>query len=129
MVLFYCCCNYAIVSHIGIQFFSFVVLSVIIAPHNIYTPHISKTHLPIVSLNVYELKLNWCSKDLSRKTEGPPAWGVEAQLPPQSLKIYQTELPLFIEVCVFRMRFDINETFCQWCMSLNELKWVQMSPN
>ena len=35
-----------------------VVLSVITAPHNAPTPNISKNHLPIVSLNVYELKFN-----------------------------------------------------------------------
>ena len=32
------------------QIFSFVVLSVIIAPHIVRTPHISKTHMPIVLL-------------------------------------------------------------------------------
>ena len=42
------------------QILNFVVLSVIIAPHNVLTPHISKTHLPIVSVNVHELELNWC---------------------------------------------------------------------
>ena len=36
----------------------FVVLSVITAPQNVPTPHISKTHLPIVLLNVRELELN-----------------------------------------------------------------------
>ena len=35
-----------------------VVLSVITAPHNAHTPHISKNYLPIVSLNVHELKFN-----------------------------------------------------------------------
>ena len=30
------------------QIFNFVVLSVIIAPRNILTPHISKTHLTIL---------------------------------------------------------------------------------
>ena len=40
------------------QIFNFVVLSVIIAPHNIPTLHISKTHLPNVSLNIHELELN-----------------------------------------------------------------------
>ena len=40
------------------QIFNFVVLSVIITPQNVLTPHISKTHLPIVSINVRELKLN-----------------------------------------------------------------------
>ena len=37
---------------------SSVVLSVITAPHNIPTPHISEIHLPIGSLNVRELELN-----------------------------------------------------------------------
>ena len=37
------------------RIFNFVVLSVITARHNVPTPHISKTHLPIVSLNVCEL--------------------------------------------------------------------------
>ena len=40
------------------QLFNFVVLSVITAPHNVPTPHISKTHLPNVSLNVREHELN-----------------------------------------------------------------------
>ena len=40
------------------QVFDFVVLSVIIALHNVLATHISKTHLPVVSLNVCELELN-----------------------------------------------------------------------
>ena len=40
------------------QIFNFVVLFVIIVPHNAFTPRISKTHLPNVSLNVHELELN-----------------------------------------------------------------------
>ena len=52
-----CCYNYATLGHIGIQIFNFV-LSVIIAHHNVLTPHISKTHLPIISFNVRELELN-----------------------------------------------------------------------
>ena len=40
------------------QILNFVGLSVIIASHNLLTPHISKTHLPIVSLNVRKLELN-----------------------------------------------------------------------
>ena len=56
MVSFSCCCNYATADHIGMQIFNFVVLSVIITSHNVLTPHISKTHLPIVSLNVHELE-------------------------------------------------------------------------
>ena len=55
MVPFCCCCNYATIDHIGIQIFNFVVLSVIIAPHNILTPHISTTYLLVFSLNVCEL--------------------------------------------------------------------------
>ena len=43
---------------IDIQIFNFVVLSVIIAPHNVVTVHISKTHLPIFPLNVLKLELN-----------------------------------------------------------------------
>ena len=56
MVSFSCCCNYATADHIGMQIFNFVVLSVIITSHNVLIPHISKTHLPIVSLNVHELE-------------------------------------------------------------------------
>ena len=40
------------------RMFTFVVLYVITAPDNITTPHISKIHLPLVSLNVRELELN-----------------------------------------------------------------------
>ena len=58
MVPFCCCCSYATVGHIGIRIFNFVVLSLIIAPHNVPNPHISKTHLHIVSLNAHELELN-----------------------------------------------------------------------
>ena len=50
---------------------------------------------------------------------------MEAQLPPQNLTIYKTELPLFIEVRVFQMRFNLNKTFASdaWAeMNLNELK-------
>ena len=59
MVPFCCCCNYATVDKIGIQIFSFVVLFVILASHNVLTRHISKTHLHnIVSFIVRELKSN-----------------------------------------------------------------------
>ena len=58
MVPFCSCCNYATIRHIGMRIFNFVVLSVTTAPHNVPTPHISKTHLPIVSLNIRELELN-----------------------------------------------------------------------
>ena len=40
------------------RIFCFVVLSVITAPHNVPTPHISKTHLPIVSLNVRKVEFD-----------------------------------------------------------------------
>ena len=64
------------------RIFNSVILSVITAPHNVPTLHISKTHLPIVSLNARELELNWCSKDQSRKKVSlPPYVGVEVQLP------------------------------------------------
>ena len=58
MIPFYCCCNYAKVGHIGMRIFNFEVLSVITAPHNVSTPHISKTHLSIVSLILRGHKLN-----------------------------------------------------------------------
>ena len=51
-------CNYATVGHTGMRIFNFVILSVITAPPNVPTPHISKIHLPNVSLNVHELELN-----------------------------------------------------------------------
>ena len=58
MIPFCCCCNYATVGHIGMRIFNFAVLSVITAPHNVPTLHISKTHFPNISLNVRELVLN-----------------------------------------------------------------------
>ena len=57
------------------RIFSLVVLSVITAPNNIPTPHISKTHLSIVSLNVREDELSSCSKDQSRKKGDPLSGG------------------------------------------------------
>ena len=68
------------------RIFNFVVLTVITIPENVPTPHISKIHLPIVSLNVRELELKWCSKDQSRKKGGRLCMGMEAQLTPQSYK-------------------------------------------
>ena len=56
MIQFRCCCNYATVGHIGMQAFNFVVLSVVIAPHIVLNPQISKTHLSIVSLNVRKIE-------------------------------------------------------------------------
>ena len=54
------CCgwNYATVSHVSIQILNVVVLPVIVSPHNDLTPHISKTHLAIISLNLRKLELN-----------------------------------------------------------------------
>ena len=54
MVPFYCCCNYPTADLIGMQIFNFVVLSAIITSRNVPTSHISKTHLPVVSLHVRE---------------------------------------------------------------------------
>ena len=75
------------------QIFSFPVLFVIIASHNVFTPHISKTHLFIDSFKILELKLNWCSKDQPKKKETPlrgGGWGRGGgnQLPLQGVKIY-----------------------------------------
>ena len=50
--------QFATVGHIGMKIFSFVVLPVIIAPDNVLTPHISKTHKSIVSFNEHKLELN-----------------------------------------------------------------------
>ena len=104
------------------------IFNVIIACHIVLTFHIRKTHLPIISFNVREIELNWCSKEQSRK-KGVPSrtWSVEAQLPPQALKIYWTELSFF-----FRMRFSLNKSSANDAlaeMSLNELKWAQKSLN
>ena len=76
----------------GMQIFNFVGLSVIIAPHNVLTPPIIKTHLPVVWLNVRKLELNWCSKMLKRavkeKGSTPLCGGRKPNSPLQSLKIY-----------------------------------------
>ena len=47
-------CNSRPQRYENFQFCSFICKT---APHNALTPHISETHLPIVSLNVRELKL------------------------------------------------------------------------
>ena len=109
------------------QIFNLVVLSVIIAARNVSTPHISKTYLLIVLLNVRELKLNRYSKDWSSEKASPRAWGCKSNSssPPQSLKMYLIELPLFIEVCVFRMLFNLNKIL----PVMHELKWAQISSN
>ena len=51
----------------------------------------------------------------------------EAQHPLQNLKIYLIDLPLFIEVYIFWMRFNLNKNFVSdaWAdMSLNKFKWT-----
>ena len=48
------------------QIFNFLVLSVIISPHNVLTSHISKTQLRIVSLDIRKLKLNDALKERGR---------------------------------------------------------------
>ena len=72
------------------QIFNFVVLSVIIASHNVLTPHFSKTYLPIVLLNERELWVDAqkTSQRKGRPAPSVPAWEVEAQIPPQGLKIH-----------------------------------------
>ena len=67
------------------QIFNFVVLSVIISLHNVPIPHISKTHLPTVLLNVREIELKCCPNEQSRKKTTP---------------MCGEQKPLFIEVCV-----------------------------
>ena len=57
MAPFSCCCDYATADHIRMQVFNFVTSSVCFAYHGVLTPHISKSHLPISSLNVLELEL------------------------------------------------------------------------
>ena len=57
MIAFCYCYNFATVGHIGMQIFNFVVLSMIDAPPKVLTTHISKTRLPIVSLDVSKLQL------------------------------------------------------------------------
>ena len=56
---------------------------------------------------------------------GLPKWGIEAQLLLQNLKTYLTDLPLYIEVCIFRIKFNLNEIFARDAlaeMRLNKLK-------
>ena len=66
------------------QIFNFIVLSVIIAPHDVLTSLISKTHLPIVSFNVRKLEWNDAQNSNQEKRKAPPNMrgdGVETQLP------------------------------------------------
>ena len=117
MVPFSFCCNYPTVGYIGMKVSNFVALSVTIAPKNVLTPHIRKTHLSVASLNIrIELMFKRSVKEKRKKgafppITPPPRVGLEAQLPPQSLKIYQTEFPLVIKACVSRMWFNLNKVF------------------
>ena len=74
MVPFSCCCNYATVSHIGMQIFNFLVLSVIIAYDSVLPRRI--IHLMYVNSNQ------------SKKMGAPYAWELEIQLLLQNLDIY-----------------------------------------
>ena len=56
------------------QIFGFAVLSVITASQNALTRHITKTHLPFVSLNVRELKL-MLRRPVKEKWRPPSAGG------------------------------------------------------
>ena len=47
------------------QMFDYVVLSLIVTSRNVLTPHISKTHLPIASLNIRELE-SWIDAQKSK---------------------------------------------------------------
>ena len=42
---FFCCCNHAIVGHVGMRIFNFVLLSVITAPPSIVPPNVRKLEL------------------------------------------------------------------------------------
>ena len=98
--------------------FNFVILSVIIAPRNVLTAHISKTHLFTINLIYVNSSWVYVQKTSEGKREAPfPLRGSGSPAPQHILKIYWAEVPLFIEVCVFRMRFSLNKIFCWWCMS------------
>ena len=58
MVPLFNCCNYTILGHVSIQISSFEVLFMTAGSHNVLIPHINKTNLLTVSLNVRELELN-----------------------------------------------------------------------
>ena len=78
MVPFACCCNYATVGHIGMEIFNFIVLSVL-------TPHVSKNHLLISSLNVKKLMLK---RQFKKNGRLPCVGGGSPTPPPQNLKNY-----------------------------------------
>ena len=89
------------------------IFNVLVALPNILAPHISKAHPPIVLMYV---NLNWIDtlKISQEKRELSPTREVKAQI--------------FMEVFVFRMRFNLNNIFASdaWAeMSWNEPKWAQ----
>ena len=128
----FCSCNCATEDHIGMRIFDFVVLSLITAPHNVLTPHFSKTHLPIVSLNVREVELNWCSKDQPKKKGGPPAWGWKPNSPRKALRFIKRSSLSLHRGMRLPNTVQSKQNFASdaWAeMSSNQLKWVQMSLN
>ena len=85
MVPFSCCCNYATVSHIGMQIFNFLVLPVIIAFHSVLIPHISKTHLHIHLMYVNSNLID-AQKASQGKWEPPLRGGWKRSCPSKTLK-------------------------------------------
>ena len=90
-------------------------------------PLLTSAKLICLLFHLTYVNSNWidAQKSKSRKKGGVLYAGVEVQLTPQSLKIYQTELPFFIEVRVFRMRLNLNKVL----PVMHELKWAQMNQN
>ena len=66
--------------------FNFVALFVITALRNVLTPHINKTYLPIVLLNVREAELNWPLKRPVKERGRPPCVGGGSPTPRKALR-------------------------------------------
>ena len=62
---------------------NFVALSVTIAPKNVLTPPIRKTHLSVGSLNI---RIELLFKSSPYPPPPPPRVGLEAQLPRKALR-------------------------------------------
>ena len=108
------------------QIYNFVVLSVITASHNVPLLTLAKPIYLLLHLTFMNSNWIYLKRPVKEKGSPPTRVGVEAQIPPPSLNIHETELPLFIVVWVFRMWFSFASD--AWAeMSLNELKWTQMS--
>ena len=75
MIPFCCCCNYAVVGYIGMQIFNFVVVSVITTPHNVPTPHISKTICLLFHLLYLNSNRIDAQKTSQEKKGGSHVWG------------------------------------------------------